>query len=77
MVGTKSRGYSNSGRLSEGEYSMPFFSTRPSPSFDIIFFFLQIFDMLFSMNFTSAATFALLKLPYIGHTLEHMQYILQ
>ena len=32
MVGTKSRGYSNSGRLSEGEYSGPFFSTRPSPS---------------------------------------------
>ena len=32
MVGTKSRGYSNSGRLSEGEYSMPFFSTRYSPS---------------------------------------------
>ena len=31
MVGTKSRGYSNSGRLSEGEYSMPFFSTRHSP----------------------------------------------
>ena len=25
MVGTKSRGYSNSGRLSEGEYSVPFF----------------------------------------------------
>ena len=25
MVGTKSRGYSNSGRFSEGEYSMPFF----------------------------------------------------
>ena len=32
MVGTKSRGYSNSGRLSEGEYSMPFFSTRHSPN---------------------------------------------
>ena len=32
MVGTKSRGYSNSGQLSEGEYSMPFFSTRHSPS---------------------------------------------
>ena len=27
MVGTKSHGYSNSGRLSEGKYSMPFFST--------------------------------------------------
>ena len=25
MVGTKSRGYSDLGRLSEGEYSMPFF----------------------------------------------------
>ena len=32
MVGTKSRGYSNSGRFSEGEYSMPFFCTRHSPS---------------------------------------------
>ena len=32
MVGTKSRGYSNSGWLSVGEYSGPFFSTRPSPS---------------------------------------------
>ena len=32
MVDTKSRGYSNSGRLSESEYSLPFFSTRPSPS---------------------------------------------
>ena len=32
MVGTKSRGYSNSGRLSEGEYSVPFFCTRPSPT---------------------------------------------
>ena len=32
MVGTKSRGYSNSGQLSEGEYSMPFFSTRHSPT---------------------------------------------
>ena len=30
MVDTKSRGYSNSGRLSEGEYSVPFFSTRHS-----------------------------------------------
>ena len=35
MVGTKSRGYLNSGRLSEGEYSMPFFSTRHSPTFDL------------------------------------------
>ena len=33
MVDTKSRGYSNSGRLSEGEYLVPFFSTRPSPSY--------------------------------------------
>ena len=33
MVGTKSRGYSNSGRLSEGEYLMPFFSTRHSPNY--------------------------------------------
>ena len=32
MIGTKSHGYSNSGWLSEGEYSGPFFSTRPSPS---------------------------------------------
>ena len=32
MVGTKSRGYSNSGRLSEGEYSMPFFGTHHSPN---------------------------------------------
>ena len=32
MVGTKSRGYANSGRLSEGEYLMPFFSTRHSPN---------------------------------------------
>ena len=32
MVDTKSRGYSNSGRLSEGEYSVPFFSTRLSPT---------------------------------------------
>ena len=32
MVGTKSHGYSNSGQLSEGEYSVPFFSTHPSPS---------------------------------------------
>ena len=32
MVGTKSRGYSNSGRFSEGEYSMPFFCTRHSPT---------------------------------------------
>ena len=31
MVWTKSRGYSNSGRFSEGEYSMPFFCTRHSP----------------------------------------------
>ena len=35
MVGTKSRGYSNLGRLSEGEYSMPFFSTRHSPTYKI------------------------------------------
>ena len=28
-----SRGYSNSGRLSEGEYSMPFFSTCHSPNY--------------------------------------------
>ena len=34
MVGTKTRGYSNSGRLSEGEYSMPFLSTRHSPKED-------------------------------------------
>ena len=33
MVDTKSRGYSNSSRLSEGEYSVPFFSTHPSPIF--------------------------------------------
>ena len=33
MVGIKSRGYLNSGRLSEGEYSMPFFGTRHSPIF--------------------------------------------
>ena len=33
MVDTKSRSYSNLGRLSEGEYSVPFFSTPPSPSF--------------------------------------------
>ena len=42
MVGTKSRGYSNLGWLSDGEYSMPFFSTRHSPSlnyFLVIFFF--------------------------------------
>ena len=32
MVGTKSRGYSNSGWFSEGEYSMPFFCTRHSPN---------------------------------------------
>ena len=31
MVGTTSCGYSNSGRFSEGEYSMPFFCTRHSP----------------------------------------------
>ena len=31
MVGTKSRGYTNSGLLSEGEYSKPFFCTRHSP----------------------------------------------
>ena len=31
MVGTKSRGYSNSGRFSEGGYSMSFFCTRHSP----------------------------------------------
>ena len=31
---TKSRGYSNSGWLSEGEYSGLFFSTRPSPTID-------------------------------------------
>ena len=37
MVDTKSRSYSNSGRLSEGVYSVPFFSTRPSPNFDKIF----------------------------------------
>ena len=36
MVGTKSRGYSNSGRLSEGEYSVPFFSTLPSPTLNKI-----------------------------------------
>ena len=34
MVGTKSRGYSNSGQLSEGEYSMPFLCTHHSPNFD-------------------------------------------
>ena len=33
MVGTKSRGYSNSGQLSEGEYLMSSFSTHPSPTF--------------------------------------------
>ena len=32
MGGTKCCGYSNSGRLSEGEYSGLFFSTHPSPS---------------------------------------------
>ena len=36
MVDTKFRGYSNSGRLSEGEYSMPFFCTRHSPSHNSI-----------------------------------------
>ena len=35
MVDIKSHGYSNSGRLWEGEYSMPFFSTRPSPTLNI------------------------------------------
>ena len=34
MVGIKSLGYSNSGRLSDGEYSMPFFCTRHSPTCD-------------------------------------------
>ena len=34
MVGTKSRGYSNSGRLSVGEYSGLFFSTHNSPNFE-------------------------------------------
>ena len=33
MVDTKSRGYSNSGRLSEGQCAMPFISTRPSPTY--------------------------------------------
>ena len=32
MAGTKSHGYLSLGRLSEGEYSGPFFSTRPSPN---------------------------------------------
>ena len=32
MVDTKSRGYSNSGRFSEGKYLMPFFSTCHSPT---------------------------------------------
>ena len=36
MVGTKSRGYLNSGRLSEGEYSMPFFCTRHSPNSNMV-----------------------------------------
>ena len=36
MVDTKSRSYSNLGQLSEGEYSVPFFSTRPSPSFNCV-----------------------------------------
>ena len=35
MADTKSRGSSNSGRLWEGEYSMLFFSTRPSPNKNI------------------------------------------
>ena len=30
MVGTKSRGYSNSGRLSEGKYSMSFLAPVPA-----------------------------------------------
>ena len=30
MVGTKSRGYSNLGQLSEGKYSMPFFVFVPA-----------------------------------------------
>ena len=32
MLDTKSRGYLNSGWLSQGEYSVLFFSTRPSPN---------------------------------------------
>ena len=44
MVGTKSRGYSNSGRLSEGEYSMSFgMINRPTGNHGLgIFWFGQI-----------------------------------
>ena len=42
MVGIKSRSYSNSGWLLEGEYSMPFFSTRHSPNYEL---HIQIFDI--------------------------------
>ena len=47
MVGTKSHGYSNSGRLSEGEYSMPFFCTSHSPTF-VFHFILDIFLIMLS-----------------------------
>ena len=43
MVGTESRGYSNSGRFSEGEYSMPFFCTRDSPICEIVIVIFHIF----------------------------------
>ena len=35
MVDTKSRGYSNLGQLWEGEYLVPIFSTRLSPSNEV------------------------------------------
>ena len=54
MVGTKSRGYSNSGRLSEDKYSVPFFSTRPSPSKIIAYndlpFKISSLDIMFCLK---------------------------
>ena len=56
MVGTKSRCYSNSGRLTEGEYSRPFFSTDPSPSYynvytiTLIIKLLQIYEIRVHIN---------------------------
>ena len=61
MVGTKSRGYSNSGRLSEGEYSMPFLSSFVTLfTHDLYSYLSFIYDLsmtfdLYSYIFTISA----------------------
>ena len=81
MVGTKSRGYSNSGQLSEGEYSMPFFCTRHSPSFKT-FYVILLCGYCFTgrpVNFVSPVKFVTCRKNAQGQvilTFKEMEYLL-